>query len=633
MDANDHDDDYDRDRGHDHDRGRDRGRTVLGDRASDRPRRREFAEVEVSDQRWGSDVIADFLKAHGFEFVSFNPGASFRAIEESIVNYNDNTPTVIQAQNEGLSVAIAHGYAKATGDPALCLLHNTVGTLNGAMGIYNAYVDRVPLLLVGGSGPLRKSKRRPWIDWIHTNLDQGALVREYTKWDDEPAHIDGVAESIVRAYNVANTRPKGPVYLTLDHELQEKELDEPIPIPDPAAFPGPTRPAPDSKAIARVADALVEANRPVALVDAVGDSQRAVEALVDLTEELGLPVVDSYGPFPHRYNFPNTHPMNLTGTDVLRDADLVLALDARNPNLKLQTVDRVTHERSERVENAFDLISVGMDDVGISSLTADYDALRETTMSILADTALAVPALYNAVSERLDADETAARRAEERFDELATEHDERRATWQEAAKEAWDEEPISIPRLAGELRETIRDDPWVIVAGTLGGWPHRLWEIDEFDRYVGGMSGGGGVGYGIGAAIGGALAYSDTDRVPINLQADGDLMQFLSGLWTVAHHDVSLFTVVHNNRCLYNSTRHRMDLAELRGRDASFERALIGTSVTDPTPDYAAIAEALGVSGYGPIEDPADLGPTLEAAWDEAKTGSAVLVDVVSQPR
>ena len=98
--------------------------------------------MDVAEQRWGSDFVADLLKAYGFEFVSFNPGASFRAIEESIVNYNDNTPVVIQVQNEGLSVAIAHGYAKATGDPALCLLHNTVGTLNGVR--IRPVIERLP---------------------------------------------------------------------------------------------------------------------------------------------------------------------------------------------------------------------------------------------------------------------------------------------------------------------------------------------------------------------------------------------------------------------------------------------------------------------------------------------------------
>ena len=106
---------------------------------------RKIKEIDVTNQEWGSDFIADLVKAYGFEFVTFNPGASFRGVEESIVNYNDNTPQVITTPNESLSVAIAHGYAKASGEPALCILHNVVGTLNGSMGIYNAYVDRVPI--------------------------------------------------------------------------------------------------------------------------------------------------------------------------------------------------------------------------------------------------------------------------------------------------------------------------------------------------------------------------------------------------------------------------------------------------------------------------------------------------------
>ena len=96
---------------------------------------REIREVDVKDQEWGSDFIADLVKAYGFDFVTFNPGASFRGGEESIVNYNDNVPKVITTPNESLSVSIAHGYAKATGEPALCIMHNVVGTLNGSMGI------------------------------------------------------------------------------------------------------------------------------------------------------------------------------------------------------------------------------------------------------------------------------------------------------------------------------------------------------------------------------------------------------------------------------------------------------------------------------------------------------------------
>jgi len=244
-----------------------------------------------------------------------------------------------------------------------------------------------------------------------------------------------------------------------------------------------------------------------------------------------------------------------------------------------------------------------------------------------------VPALRDVVAKALSGKPERREHAERRFEEMCERHDSQRAAWEEVADGASDESPVAPAFLARELREVTRGDEWVIVAGTLSGWPHRLWEIDEYDKYTGGTSGGGGVGYQLGAAVGGALAYADTDRVPINFQADGDLLQFLGGLWTVSHHDIGLFTVVHNNGCLYNSTQHRMDLAGLRGREDSFERALVGTSTRDPWPDYAAIADAFDIAGYGPVTDPDDLRSTLESAWAECKGGEAALVDVRCQPR
>ena len=597
---------------------------------SGKPKYRSIQDIDVSDQEWGSDFIADLLKAYGFEYVSFNPGASFRGIEESIVNYNDNEPKVIEVGHEGLSVSIAHGYAKATNEPALCILHDVVGTMHGAMSLYNAYVDRVPILALSGTGPMRKSKRRPWIDWIHTALVQGDIVREYVKWDDQPVHIDGVAESIIRSHKIADTTPKGPVYVTLDHDIQECSLDEPIAIPDLEKFSTASKMAPDPDAIEAAADMLVEAELPVVLTDTVGDSRKAVEALTELTELLGIPVVDHRR---RRYNFPNTHPMELGETDVYRQADVVLALDMWSLDYVLKDADSVSHELSEAIEGDFSLINIGSHELNASSLTADYYSMRETDLPIMADTELAVPMLVDAVSERLEADESLQQRAEERFEELASRHESRNKQWQHEAEEAWDDTPISTARLAGEIWNIIEDEKWVLVNGRLRGWSHRLWEIDDFDKYIGGDSGGGGVGYGVGAAIGGALAYSNTDRVPINLQPDGDLMFYLCGLWTMGHYDIPLFNVVHNNQSLYNSTNHRMELAKHRGRDASYEKALVGTGIWDPVPDYAQIAESMGVKGYGPVEDPDDLKPTLKAAWEDVKEGQPVLVDVVCQPR
>lgn len=586
----------------------------------------EFVDVDISDQKWGSDFITDLLKAYGFEYVVFNPGASFRGLEESIVNYNDNTPTVIETPNEGVSVAISHGIAKATGDPALCVLHNVVGTMNGAMGIYNAFIDRVPVLILSGTGPMQKSQRRPWIDWIHSANVQGNIVRDYVKWDDQPTHIDGAAESIVRAYEIAATKPYGPTYVTIDHELQECELDDPMSLPDLSRFSPPSPMAPDPDAISQAAALLADAELPIIVVDQVGDSPEAVEALVEFAELLAAPVFDSAW---RRFNFPNTHPLYLSESDVYREADVVLAIDAWD-------VDSVTGDfstsLSEEVDGDVTLIDIGTHELEASGLFPNTYAAHETDVPILADSALAIPMLRDEVESRLAQDETADRRIRDRYESMSERHSDLRSEWWDRAEEVWDKTPVSTPRLAGEIWNVIQDDQWVLVNDMFPRWADRLWEVEEFDQYIGGNSGGGGVGYGIGASVGAALAYADSDRIPVNIQGDGDLMQYLSALWVAGHYDIPLFTVMHNNKSMHNSTKHRMELAEYRERDASYERALIGTGFVDPTPDYASIASGMGVSGYGPVTDPDDLGLTLQAAWDEVREGTPVLVDVVCQP-
>lgn len=592
-----------------------------------------FDTVE-SEAKWGSDHIADLLKAHDFDFISFNPGASFRGLEESIVNYNNNTPEVIETSHECLSVSIAHGYAKATNEPAVCALHNVVGTLHGTMGVFNAYADRVPLLVLSGTGPMRKSKRRPFYDWVHSALVQGDLVRGFTKWDDQPWHIDGAAESIYRALKIADTRPRGPTYVTLDHELQECELDEPLPIPDPDKFGPPSRIAPDLTAIERAADMLVESDFPVIMVDQVGDSREAVDSLVDLAELLAAPVFNSHRTgAPHRYNFPNTHPMDLSGTDALSEADTVLALDVWSLDYLLTDVDAESRESTEVIEGDFDLIDVGMHELRVSGLVPEQFSMRETELPILADTKLAIPALVESVVERVEESHTLQDEIEARRDAVKARHEQREQRWEQQVEDQYDEMPISLPRLSKEIWNVIEDEPWVIVNGTLRGHAYRQWDIDEWDKYVGGYSGGGGIGYGVGAAIGGALAYQDTDRIPINLQPDGDLMYYPGGLWTMGHYDIPMFTVVHNNGALYNSTKHRINLANYRDRDDSYESALTGTGIWDPVPDYASIANAMGVNGYGPVEDPDELPAVLQAAWEDVKNGQPVLVDVVCQSR
>ncbi|HWH79294.1 MAG TPA: thiamine pyrophosphate-binding protein, partial [Candidatus Binatus sp.] len=146
-----------------------------------------MSRVEKKQPQYGSDVVVDLMKAHDIEYTAFNPGATFRGIHDSIVNYGGNyKPEVIFCHHEEISVAIAHGYAKAKNKPMIAICHNMVGLQHASMAIFNAYIDRVPMMVLGGTGPMVTKRRRPRIDWIHTALVQGNQVRDYTKWDDQP---------------------------------------------------------------------------------------------------------------------------------------------------------------------------------------------------------------------------------------------------------------------------------------------------------------------------------------------------------------------------------------------------------------------------------------------------------------
>src|SRR5215510_8717041 len=182
---------------------------------------------------FGSDVIADTLRDLAIPYIALNPGASYRGLHDSLVNYLGNAaPQMLLCLHEESAVAIAHGYAKVTGKAMAAAVHSNVGLMHATMAIFNAWCDRMPVVVLGATGPVDAAKRRPWIDWIHTARDQGALVRNYTKWDDQPASPAAIREAVLRAGWIANNTPKGPVYINLDAELQEARIAEPLPPVD-----------------------------------------------------------------------------------------------------------------------------------------------------------------------------------------------------------------------------------------------------------------------------------------------------------------------------------------------------------------------------------------------------------------
>ena len=146
---------------------------------NDTPRTAAKAE---SIAGFGSDAIAELLRALEIPYIALTPGASFRGLHDSLVNHLGNTrPKILLCVHEENAVALAHGYARVTGKPLAVALHANVGLMHATMAIFNAWCDRMPILMVGGVGPMDAMKRRPWVDWIHTSRDLGALIRGYIK--------------------------------------------------------------------------------------------------------------------------------------------------------------------------------------------------------------------------------------------------------------------------------------------------------------------------------------------------------------------------------------------------------------------------------------------------------------------
>src|SRR5262245_21524538 len=176
--------------------------------------------------RSGSDFMIDCLKSLGFEYMAANPASSFRGLHESLINYGGNTdPEFLTCSHEEISVAMGHGYYKIEGKPLLVFAHGTVGLHHATMAMYNAWCDRVPVYVVIGN-IMDVQLRRPGIEWNHSAQDPAVVVRDFTKWDDNPASLQHFAESSVRAYKIAMTPPTAPVLLVADGALQEDPIPE-----------------------------------------------------------------------------------------------------------------------------------------------------------------------------------------------------------------------------------------------------------------------------------------------------------------------------------------------------------------------------------------------------------------------
>ena len=564
---------------------------------------------------FGSDVVADTLRALDFEYVALTPGASFRGLHDSLVNYLGNTrPRMLLALHEETAVAIAHGYAKVTGRPLGVVLHSNVGLMHASMAIFNAWCERVPMLIYGGNGPMDASSRRPWVDWMHTCTDQAALVRHYIKWDNQPASLAATAEAMLRAAMIAQTPPCAPTYVIFDSTLQEQKLDRPLPLPDIARYqpPAPAYPAPEL--VREAAKLLAEAKRPLILA---GRGSRALDAWknrIALAEALDARVLTSLrtaAAFPTDHPLHAGRPIKFSSESVLetvRGADVILSLDWIDLGGLLKQAWKSDPVGARVIQASVDVQvhnGFGMEHLGLPAVD----------VNLLADADAATAALLGGLRAiRPDRSRSPAREAA-----AARAAGDAAPTVQPASGDG-----IGVRMLAGAINAIAARQDTCLIRLNLG-WPADLTRYNHPLDYLGG-DGGGGIGAGPGLAIGAALALRGTGRLPLAVLGDGDFIMGVSALWTATHAKIPLLIVIANNRSFFNDEMHQERMARLRGRPV--ENRWIGQRIADPDIDLAAMARAQGAVAVGPVKSARELEPALRDAVARTQGGAVVVVEV-----
>src|SRR5215469_9188887 len=407
--------------------------------------------------RAGSDFMVDVIKSVGIEYIYANPASSFRGIHESLINYGKNTmPEFITCMHEESSIAMAHGFFKVSGKPQLVLCHGVVGLMHGTMSIYNAWVDRAPVIVMGGTD-LDAANRPPGVPTIHSGQDINALVRDFTKWDDTPVSLAHFAQSFVRAYKFAMTPPYEPVMLALDAELQEMAVQERerdhLVIPK---YTSPSPPQADVAALRETAEFLVSAERPVIVADRVARTPEGMKHLVELAELLQAPVVNMRG----RMNFPSSHHLSQPPGQLYAQADLILGLEVGDFwNVVNSFTDNADNEglglQRRRAKADAKLITISSLELNEKSNYQDFQRFQPVDINMVGDAEASLPSLIEAVKSAITADRKAA--YEKRGAEFKKAKAANEARFMQWAAVGWDGTPITTARLSAELWNAVKE--------------------------------------------------------------------------------------------------------------------------------------------------------------------------------
>jgi thiamine pyrophosphate-dependent acetolactate synthase large subunit-like protein len=479
-------------------------------------------------------------------------------------------------------------------------VHSNVGLFHATMAIFNAWCDRMPILILGATGPVDSVKRRPWIDWIHTAADQGAIIRNFSKWDDQPASAGAARESVLRAYWMANTVPCGPTYINLDAEVQEGKLPAPLPPIDAKRFMPPVVQGPSSDLVKKAAEILSNAKKPLILAGRMSRKEDDWKRRVELAEALDARVATN---LKIGAMFPTDHPLHIGYPATFATDDLIGAVKDADVILSLDWVDLGGTFKACGFTPSATVIQVSLDQNLHNGWSMDYEALPPVDLFIPAEPDAAVGALLGAV------------KAKPKKPHAARPHPLKDKPAPDGQMAAAD--------MANVLRHVVGDRTVTLTHVSLS-WHGEFWPFRHPLDYVG-SDGGGGVGGGPGISVGAALALKGSGRMPIAVCGDGDFMMGCTAVWTAVHYRIPILFVVANNRSFYNDEVHQERVAVARNRPV--DNKWIGQRIADPDIDIATVAKGQGAKGFGPCWTPAELEKALKEAVAVVEGGGVAVVD------
>ena len=575
---------------------------------------------------WASDAIAEVTRQLNFKYMALVPGASYRGFHDSIVNYLGNeNPQMLICLHEEHSVAIADGYARVADQPMAVAIHTNVGLMHASMAIFCAFEGRSPIVMFGANGPIDANIRRPWIDWIHSTKDHGALIRNYIKWDDEPQSAEAAIESVLRGNQIARSKPRGPVYICLDAGLQEQTLKRGVKIPDPARYQPAPPPAATRATVRKAIAAIKKAKLPVMLVGRGDRSQAAWDNRVKLAEALGCAVLSN---LRAGAMFPTEHPSHVVAPCVRPPEENKALINKADLIMNLGWLDfagflRLCSGNSQTQDpTSAEVINVSLEQYLHNGWNMDYQALPAVDINVLADPDTFVQQMLDELGVK--GKPTGKPRLKPAVKRM------RHWTRGAAAKVKPRANANMLPQdFHLTMSNFVCNDPKISLCHISTGFPGEAarWKSPlDFS----GNDTGGGVGAGPGQSVGCALAYRDLGRIPVTMLGDGDYSMGVNALWTASRMRIPLLAVVMNNHSYFNDEAHQHHVAEVRGRAP--ENRWIGLRINDPAPDVCKFAEAQGFEAEGPVRTAKELDAALARGRKVVAAGGRYMIDAWIEP-